>query len=127
MPVDIPDSTAGALVTATTGVPIQPIASTAISGFDPSKKMAELSLKAKTAEEFDPTDNDTNYLFELTKIAIQNGAKVVDIDLKALIPAFQEDTKQKTKKYTYAKIVSFFTGGTFMFLMYLVIDYLKTI
>jgi hypothetical protein len=128
MPVDVPDPTTLAATTTTAAIPIaQPLAGVT-SSLDPAqKKMAEFGLKSKKPTEDDPTDDDVNYLFELTKIAITNGAEVEKIDLKALIPYFEEDKKQNTKKYTNAKIVSFFTGGTFTFLMYLLIEYFKTI
>lgn len=126
MPVDVPDPTN--VVNANIASPIAPI-TTSINGMDTAqKKVAELNLKGKAkAESDDPTDDDVSNLFELIKLAIMSGAKVVDINLKEFVPHFQEEVKLKTKKYTNAKIVSFFTGGTFTFLMYLLIEYLKTL
>jgi hypothetical protein len=128
MPIDVADSTSN-VATAATGAIAMPIAPvTNAMNLDPAqKKMAEFGLKAKKLESDDPTDDDVSNMFELVKLAIQNGATVTDIDLKAFIPHFQEEVKLKTKKYTNAKIVSFFTGGTFTFLMYLLIEYLKTL
>ena len=125
MPVDIPDPN---MVTASmSALPIAPIAAS-MNGMDTaSKKMAELSLKAKKAESDDPTDDDVSPLFELVKIAIQNGAQVTPIDLTKFVTHFQEEAKLKTKKYTSAKVVSFFTGGTFTFLIYLAFEFFKTL
>ena len=125
MPVDIPDPTAA--VTASVASPIAPI-TTSLNGIDTAqKKMAEMNLKSKPVDNEDPTDDDVSSMFELVKIAIKNGAKVVDINLEKFIPHFQEEVKLKTKKYTNAKIVSFFTGGTFTFLIYLAFEFFKTL
>jgi hypothetical protein len=123
MAENIPEPTA---ITASVASPIAPIAAVSNNMEGASKKMAELGLKAKIAND-DPTDDDVSNMFELVKLAITNGAPVEKIDLKAFIPHFQEEVKLKTKKFTNAKIVSFFTGGTFTFLMYLLIEYLKTL
>lgn len=128
MPVDVPDPTTPAAVTTNIASPIAPITAS-LNGVDTAqKKVAEMSLKSKDkqADSDDPTDDDIDYLYELTKCAIKNGAKVVDINLKDFIPHFQENAKQRTKKYTNSKIVGFFTGGTFTFLIYLLFEYLKT-
>ena len=124
-PVDIPDPTA--TLTANITSPIAPIAAVTSNVDSAQKKVAELGLKSKKPVEDDPTDDDVSNMFELVKLAIVNGATVTDIDLKAFIPHFQEEVKLKTKKYTNSKIVGFFTGGTFTFLMYLFIEYLKTV
>jgi len=104
------------------GIPVSP--GTLAAG---QKSVAERHLKgARTGGEFDATDNDRCYLFELTKAAIENGADIEKIDLPALIPYFQEEKKQSTKKYTAQRITAFFTGGTFTFLIYLLFEFLKT-
>jgi hypothetical protein len=124
-PVDIPDPTPN--LTASVASPIVAPINASVTGMDGAqKKVAEFGLKAKLAND-DPTDDDVSNMFELVKLAIVNGATVTDIDLKAFIPHFQEEVKLKTKKYTNSKIVGFFTGGTFTFLMYLFIEYLKTV
>lgn len=121
-PTNVVNTATGAMIS-----PTAPIAAVT-TNLDPAqKKMAEIGLKSKKFTEEDPTDDDVDYMYELTKIAIESGAKVTDINLKDFIPHFQESTKLKTKKYTNAKIVSFFTGGTFTFLMYLLIEYFKTL
>ena len=128
MPVDIPDPTAA--VTASVASPIAPITASMNQMDAASKKVAELGLKDKKKiekVEEDDTDNDKCYLFDIAKVAIENGAKVVDIDLKALIPAFQEETKTRAKKYQAQKVVGFFTGSGFMFMIYMLFEYLKTL
>jgi hypothetical protein len=129
MPVDIPDpnNVVAASTGAIVGIPTSSITAVTSNIDGAQKKVAELGLKSKKTVEDDPTDDDVSNMFELVKLAIVNGATVTDIDLKAFIPHFQEEVKLKTKKYTNAKIVSFFTGGTFTFLMYLFIEYLKTV
>ena len=125
MPVEIPDPTP--VITANIASPIAPITAS-LSGVDVAqKKMAEMNLKSKPVDSDDPTDDDVSSMFELVKIAIKNGAKVVDINLEKFIPHFQEEVKLKTKKYTNAKVVSFFTGGTFTFLIYLAFEFFKTL
>ena len=124
MPVDIPEA-----VTANIASPIAPITASinSVNMDTAQKKMAEMNLKSKPVDNEDPTDDDVSSMFELVKIAIKNGAKVVDINLEKFIPHFQEEVKLKTKKYTNAKIVSFFTGGTFTFLIYLAFEFFKTL
>ena len=123
MPVDIPDTS----IVASVASPIAPI-TTSLNGMDnASKKVAELNFKGKKIESDDPTDNDVSSMYELVKLAITQGAKVVDIDLKAFVPHFQEEVKLKTKKYTAAKVTAFFTGGTFTFLVYLAFEFFKTL
>jgi len=126
MPVEISDTP---IVTANMASPIAPIAAS-MSGMDTAqKKVAEMGFKGKNKkdDDDDPTDNDPCYLFELTKIAIENGAQVEPINLEKLAPKFEEEAKQRTKKYTSAKVVSFFTGGTFTFLIYLAFEFFKTL
>ena len=122
MPVEIDN-----IAVASVASPIAPITSSLGGMETASKKMAEMSLKAKKAESDDPTDDDVSPLFELVKIAIQNGAQVTSIDLTKFVTHFQEEAKLKTKKYTSAKVVSFFTGGTFTFLIYLAFEFFKTL
>jgi len=124
MPVDIPEA-----VTASVASPIAPITASinSVNMDTASKKMAELGIKKKPNVEEDDTDNDKCYLFDITKVAIENGAKVVDIDLEKLIPAFQEEAKTRAKKYQTQKVVAFFTGSGFMFMIYMLFEYLKTL
>lgn len=127
MPIEVTEQVAA--VSAAVPVPGAPLLSS-INGMDTAqKKVAELGLKGKEkpVDSDDPTDNDPCYLFELTKLAIKSGAKVDPINLEKLAPKFEEEAKTRMKKYTNAKVVSVFTGGTFTFLMYLLIEYLKTL
>lgn len=71
---------------------------------------------------FDPTDDDTDHVYELTKIAIEHGTKVADIDIKSLIPYFDAAKKEARRKHRNQKIVEFFTGTGFMMLVYIIMD-----
>jgi hypothetical protein len=126
---------AGEVVDATTNAmfaPVNPLASSmrtaagtapaSVAGLGEMKKsLGEKTTKAR-AEEFDVTDNDTCYLFELAKLAISQGADIEKIDLMKMAPAFEAEKRQNTKKYTAQRVVGFFTGGTFTFLVYLLLD-----
>lgn len=134
MPVDITsktEETANIVANAASNVasPIPSIGAITGNMDTAQKKFAEIGMKKKVSsdEEFDPTDNDPHCLFDLAKCAIEHGAKVKDIDLNELAPRFEEDAKQKAKKYTAAKVASFFTGSGFMFIVYMFIEYLKTL
>ena len=123
MPVEIDN-----IAVASVASPIAPITSSLGGMETASKKMAEMTLKKEpVADDLDPTDDDTSSMYELVKLAIKRGAPVKEINLAEFVPHFQEEQKLKTKKYTNAKIVSFFTGGTFTFLAYLIIEFLKTV
>lgn len=127
MSEDLPEnliatSSAAGIVSIPTGNPLSGLAAAVTPAAQ--KKMAEIGIKGKKdAASDDPTDNDPCYLFELVKCAIESGAPVKEIDLQSMAPTFQEETKERTKKYTSSKILAFFTGGSFAFLMYLAFDF----
>jgi hypothetical protein len=127
MPIDMPETlapvTAASAVGAVTGLPISSIA----GGAAAQKKMAELGFKKTKEDEFDPTDNDPSFIYNIVECAIKNGASVKEIDIEKIIPAFQEEAKTRAKKYQTQKVIGFFTGSGFMFMMYMLFEYLKTL
>jgi len=110
-----------------TGIPIPAVGIPSEAIGSASKKFAELGIKKKQEEDFDPTDNDPHCLYDLAKVAIENGAKVKEIDLEKLAPHFKEDAKQKAKKYNASKVAQFFGGTGFMWIIYMFIEFLKTV
>ncbi len=119
-------------VTAGTGAiisPLAPITSAAqagIAGIDPLKDQTikkGLSPGGKAVDpKFDSTDNDINYTYELTKEAIRAGAKVADIDLMQMAPIFQKEQKIKAGKYRNQRIMDWISSGSFMLLVYFIIE-----
>ena len=73
------------------------------------KKALGVSAK-KLSTEFDPTDNDVDYIFELTKEAIKSGVNVKEVDIMAMQPYFEKAKKEAVRKHRNQKIAEYFTG-----------------
>lgn len=125
------DDTAKTIVTADPAAILSPVpalstvgaaASGATGGLDSLKKTLQEKMNKKMAEENDPTDDDKEYLYELVSQAISAGAEVEKLKLADFMQYFVNAKKLQTKKYTAAKVASFFTGTSFMMIIYLVLD-----